>query len=204
MSNQSTKERLRARRRQEPVRGYLIWGGAGALALIGIGFLAVRAGQRGSGEDVPLPEVEVVPTAEEFSHVPEGTEPGPFNSDPPTSGRHYSTQAFAGFYDEEKAADFDPYPAGYLVHSLEHGYVIFWYDCELLEERECDQLKRDIQQVMAQVGDFKVIGFPWPSLDVPVAMTSWDRIIRFTSFDAGAAEQFVRNYRNQAPEPNAP
>jgi hypothetical protein len=207
MGTPSTKERIRARRRQEQVRGYVVWGGLAAVVVLVIGGLALRARQRSGGEEVPLPEVEPVPTAEVAGHVPEGTDPGPYNSDPPTSGRHYSPQVFAGFYDEEQAASFNPFPAGYLLHSLEHGYVIFWYDCEGLAAGDCEDLKADIQQVMGRVGNYKVIGFPWPPLDVPVAMTSWGRLLRFEQFDPDLAEAFVRSNRENpelAPEIRAP
>ncbi len=207
MTRQSTKERLQARRRQERTRGYVVWGGVAAAAVLVIGGLVLRARQLSGGEEVPIPEVELVPTAESFSHVPEGTDPGPYNSDPPSSGHHYPTPAFAGFYDEEQAASFNPFPAGYLVHSMEHGYVIFWYNCAGLKTGDCENLKKAIQGVMSRVGDFKVIGFPWPSLDVPVAMTSWGRLLRFDQFDPVLAEAFVRNNRNnpnQAPETRAP
>ena len=206
MGTQSTKDRIRARRKQERVRGYLVWGGLAAAALLVIGVAALRARQRSGGEEVPLPEVEPVPTAQ-ASHVPEGTDPGPYDFDPPSSGRHYPTQAFAGFYDEEQAASFNPFPAGYLVHSLEHGYVIFWYDCEGLADSDCEDLKADIQQVMDRMGNYKVIGFPWPSLEVPVAMTSWGRLLRFEQFDPDLAEAFVNNNRENpelAPEIRAP
>ncbi len=82
--------------------------------------------------------------------------------------------------------------------------MIFWYNCEVLEDGDCDSLKGDIQRVMGRVGDFKVIGFPWPTIEVPVVLTSWGRMLRFDEFDPAVAEQYVRNFRNQAPEPNAP
>ena len=206
MGTQSTKDRIRARRKQERVRGYLVWGGLAAAAVLVIGLLGLRGRQRAGGGEVPVPDVEPVPTVQ-ASHVPEGTDPGPYNSDPPSSGRHYPTQAFAGFYDEEQAGSFDPFPAGYLLHSLEHGYVIFWYDCEGLTAGDCEDLKAEIQQVMGRVGNYKVVGFPWPSLEVPVAMTSWGRLLRFEQFDPDLAEAFVRNNRENpelAPEIRAP
>lgn len=46
-----------------------------------------------------------------------------YNSNPPTSGPHFAAWAKAGQYDEEISD-------GYLLHSLEHGYVILSYDCE--------------------------------------------------------------------------
>jgi hypothetical protein len=57
---------------------------------------------------------------------------------------------------------------------------------------------------MDDFGGIKLIAFPWPSLDVPVAMTSWGRLQRFESFDPQIATAFVEANRNKAPEPNAP
>jgi len=55
-------------------------------------------------------------------HVPEGTDVK-YPTNPPTFGPHYPSWITKGFYDE-------PRPDGNLVHSQEHGYIIFWYDCE--------------------------------------------------------------------------
>lgn len=48
-----------------------------------------------------------------------------FNSNPPTSGDHFPMWAKKGVYDR-LISD------GYLIHSLEHGYVILSYDCSKL------------------------------------------------------------------------
>ena len=45
-----------------------------------------------------------------------------YNSNPPTSGTHFPVWAKPGVYDRLMSD-------GYLVHSLEHGYVIISYDC---------------------------------------------------------------------------
>lgn len=202
--SKGTRERIRAKQRRERLRNIAIGFVIVAAAAIGIGYLANQSRERESGETVPIPQVQAVEEMEEIAHVAEGTDPGPYNTDPPTSGKHYATQAFAGFNDEDDLESFGDFPAGYLVHSLEHGYVIFWYNCAALIDGSCDELKQQIQDVMAAVGDFKVIGFPRPSLDVPVVITTWERSLRMPEFDPGQAELFARTYRNQAPEPNAP
>lgn len=200
----STRERIKAKKRRERARSLVIAGGIAVLAIAGVVWLATQSRERSSGEDVPIPEAEVVPQMPEITHIAQGTDPGPYNSDPPTSGRHYDTQAFAGLYTEADLESFGEFPEGYLVHSLEHGYVIFWYNCTDLNEAECEELKEDIDRVHGRVGDFKVIGFPWTSIEEPVVLTSWGRMLRFEEFDPDQAEQYVKNFRNQAPEPQAP
>ena len=144
---------------------------------------------------------ETVQVLTDRGHVEVGTDPGLYNSDPPTSGPHYDQPAEAGFYDS------DPYPShpeGYLVHSLEHGYVIFWYNCDLLSGPQCDDLKAQIKEVMQSEANLKVIAFPWASIDVPVVMTSWGKLLKMETFDAQQAVAFVQANRNHAPEPDAP
>jgi hypothetical protein len=164
-----------------------------AIALLGYAFLS---GSR------PAPTEEEVAVMPDTRHVVEGTDPGPFNSDPPTSGRHYANTLEPGFYDEGEIQA--PFPEGYLGHNLEHGYIIFWYNCALVDEQGCTRLKEQIQTVISDENNFKVIGFPWDSTDMPVVATSWGRIHRFEEFDPRLARDFVQANRNKAPEPNAP
>jgi hypothetical protein len=134
------------------------------------------------------------------THIPADSDPGEYNSDPPTSGPHYPSEAQAGFYDTNSYQ----YPAAYLVHNLEHGYIIFWYNCGLLDEAACTDLKAQIKSVMDEVNNVKVIAYPWDSLDVPVAMTSWGRLQKMETFDAEQARAFYKNNLNRSPEPGAP
>lgn len=131
------------------------------------------------------------------SHVPIGTDPGPYNSDPPASGRHYAEHFTSNFFDTNSYT----YPEGYLVHNLEHGYVIFWYNCDLLSELQCLTLKSEIQDVMDQVNMYKVIAYPWPSVEVPVVLTSWGRMLSMPQFDSQLALAFIDKYQEQSPEP---
>ena len=143
--------------------------------------------------------------ADAGAHVPEGQDPGPFNSDPPTSGRHYSQPFDPGFYEEGDLETQVDYPAGHLLHNLEHGYVIFWYNCDELDNAvDCDDLKEQIKNVMNRFLGAKMVAFPWASIDEPVVMTTWGQMLRFDKFDERAAREFVQANRNRAPEPNAP
>ena len=137
------------------------------------------------------------------AHVPDTAQPGPYNSNPPAGGTHYDTDYSEKFYKESDLANLPKYPEGYLVHSLEHGYVIFWYNCQVAGT-DCVALKKTIQDVMDKTGGDKLIAFPWSTMDVPLAMTSWGRILNFTTPDPVVMEKFVKTNRYQAPEPNAP
>ena len=196
MARKSKRRRIRERRRNERRRSYLIWGGIGAVVLAIIGYFVWVNVRPQAGESV-----QVMPSRD---HVQEGTDPGPFNTDPPSSGEHYASALPAGFYSDADSERLGEYPEGYLVHSLEHGYVIFWYNCEAAAVTDCGELQNQIREVMNEFDNFKVIAFPWSSIEVPVAMTSWGHMLKMEEFDANAAEDFIDRNRFQAPEPNAP
>lgn len=188
------RQAKKQQRRRKQIQNWVIWSGLAVIVLGVLGYAVLARPKPALGESVPV--------MANTSHVPEGTDPGPYNTDPPTSGQHYDNEMQAGFYNEGDQAS--PYPAGYLVHSLEHGYVIFWYNCSLVSDQDCANLKSSIQSVMDRADNFKVIGYPWSSIDVPVVMTSWGRIQKFDNFDTKLAYDFVVANRNKAPEPNAP
>ena len=193
----SKRQQMQTRQRRQKTVTYLIWGGLGIAVLAVIGFLVWQAVRPSTGEAVSIP-------ANYETHIQEGTPPGPYPSDPPAGGVHYASELDAKFYQETDLESLSEYPEGYLVHNLEHGYVIFWYNCALLDESGCTQLKDGIQQVIDEFNGVKLIAFPWKSLEVPVAMTSWGRLQRFETFNPSQARAFIKANRNRAPEPNAP
>lgn len=192
MSRLNKREERRARQRREQIRNYVIWGGLGLVVLAVIGFVVWQGIRPAAGETFPI--------MTSSPHIATDTDPGDYNSDPPTSGLHYAEEAQAGFYD----TNIYTYPAGYLVHNLEHGYVIFWYNCDLLSESACSDLKNQIRTVIDDLGGTKLIAYPWPSLEVPVVVTSWGRLQKFETFDVAQAKAFYQTNLNRAPEPNAP
>lgn len=102
MAKTNAKQRLRARRRRERLRSTFLWVAAG------IAVIAVLAALVWSS--IRPPGGEAVPVMASVQHVAEGQDPGPFNTDPPTSGPHYASPLKAGFYDEPMVADLGPYP----------------------------------------------------------------------------------------------
>lgn len=197
VAKKTKRQEIQERVRRRKVVTRLIWSGFGLGALVLVTSLALQAFRPAAGEPVRL-------AANAQDHITAGTPPGPYQTNPPTGGPHYETTLPARFYEENDLATLPEYPEGYLVHNLEHGHVIFWYNCSNLDEAECTSLKSDIRHVMGEINGVKVVAFPWAMMDEPLVMTSWDRIQRFDTFDIEAARNFVRSNRNRAPEPNAP
>ncbi len=192
MNSKSNRQKMHERQRRQKLRTNLVWGGIGVVILAIVGLVVWQGVRPAAGESIPIMVSD--------PHIPVDSDPGQYNSDPPTSGPHYAEEARAGFFDDNNYQ----FPAGYLVHNLEHGYVIFWYNCDLMDESGCTNLKEQIKTTMDDLGGTKLIAYPWNSLDVPLVMTSWGRLQRFETFDAEQAKAFYRANLNKAPEPNAP
>lgn len=192
-ARQSEWER-RAQRRRWTLIG--IWGSAAVVFVVMIFYLAWQ-------ELRPIPRTGVDVPIQGAAHIPVGAAHEPYNSDPPTSGPHYAEPASAGFYDEAP-------PDEQLVHSLEHGYVIISYNCGGLTDAGCDNLKSQILDVMRSAGNSlftntpKLIAVPRPAMDTQLALTSWGRLDKFDAFDRSRILNFIRVFRDRAPENNAP
>jgi hypothetical protein len=67
-----------------------------------------------------------------------------YNSNPPTSGTHFPAWAKKGVYDRVISD-------GYLIHSLEHGYIVISYDCEESSKFNVQSSKFQIQHWVRDV-----------------------------------------------------
>ena len=181
-------------RRKKSAFGYYVGIAIALLALIGFG---IWQGTRTSvilGEDFPIASRE---------HIPDGQKALDYNSDPPTSGQHYDVPAEAGFYNEAPADET-------LVHNLEHGHVVIYYNCELISVEECEPLKQQIKNSMSEAGlvretrTIKLVAVPRPGMPNLITYTSWGRLYRADAFDPEEFQLYVKQNRNRAaPEPLA-
>lgn len=138
----------------------------------------------------PLPGEAVADLGRQHVAIGELVE---YNSNPPTSGPHYGEWARAKIY-ETAPED------GYLVHSLEHGYVIFSFNCERLSGVTCEDFKNQLISLAKSLVLSKLIVTPRESLDVPLALTAWTRILKLQSVDEAQIRDFVGTFRNAGPE----
>ncbi|MEN6408224.1 MAG: DUF3105 domain-containing protein [Anaerolineaceae bacterium] len=194
----TTRQMNREAAKKKDTRQKILYGSLGLVVIAVITTLILLGAKSTPSPDLLGDAVAIASAA----HVPEGSDPGPYNSNPPAGGRHYASEFTQKFYEESDLASLPVHPEGYLVHNLEHGYVIFWYNCQKAST-DCETLKQTIQSVMDETGNTKLIAFPWSDMDVPLTMTSWGRILKFTTPDPELMKQFVERNRYQAPEPDA-
>ncbi len=119
---------------------------------------------------------------------------------PPAVGPHYSRWANFRTYDA-------PVPWPFLVHSMEHGAVIFAYRCD---ETECPEVHAAMDAISAGIDDPKCRDFddvesrfikvPDPTLDTPFVLTAWENTYEATCLDQESAQAFVDTHYAQAPE----
>ncbi len=152
-------------------------------------------------------------------HVPVGT-PEFYNSLPPTSGPHYEIWTRAGILDTQPDDRM-------LIHSLEHGYVIMSYNCDIpaalnFQENEasisakpatdsaqvseafktpdCQALKDNLAKVFEEKGKRKLIVTPRIDLKNPITLTAWNHLLRLDNFDKKTIIDFIDAYWDQGPE----
>lgn len=150
-------------------------------------------------------------TALDRKHVPAGTKVD-YNSDPPTSGPHYGDWIRAGILET-------PPDDRNLVHSLEHGYVILSYRCNLTKgesaatssgesspsglldtKEQCQERKSQLSKIYEKKGKRKLIVTPRTNLDTAFALTAWTYLDKFNDFDTKKIEKFIDSFRDQGPE----
>lgn len=143
----------------------------------------------------PLPGQKITDLGRK--HVPSGTKVD-YNSNPPTSGPHYSDWIRSGVLEI-------PPDDRNLVHSLEHGYVILSYRCDLAEKEseatpKCEERKSQLSKIYEKKGKRKLIVTSRTNLDTTFALTAWIYIDKFNGFDIQRVEKFIDAHLNQGPE----
>ncbi|MBI3384697.1 DUF3105 domain-containing protein [Candidatus Gottesmanbacteria bacterium] len=150
--------------------------------LVGGVYWATKQGERSSK---PLVGQEVA--IESRNHVPDTTKID-YNSNPPAGGDHYARPQDAGIYDKAPAD-------GNLVHSLEHGAIILWHNPDL-PSGDIDTLKK----IYYKASGGKKIMTQRKSLDVPVALSSWGRVLKLRTIDEKQIMEFFETNRDRGPE----
>ena len=124
----------------------------------------------------------------ESPHIKLGESHEPYNSNPPTSGPHIGDSvAGAGIKDDFVADEL-------VVHSMEHGATVLWYKDDL-PENDINRLRTVFKNASG-----KKIMLPRKNLDVPVALTSWNYLLKLESIDEEKIKEFIETNNDRAPE----
>lgn len=187
----AASEARRRTERKRALRRRLILAGVG-LALLALIFSRVTGGRKAASDlaaGLTAGSCKVDQRADpggEAVHVPDAK----YDVNPPAGGAH-STQVASPVTVEP---DGDPPPDPPLVHALEHGYVILWYQPDI----PASQFEALVKVAERRERDVFVV--PRPSLPVPVAATAWNRRLLCGELEEEPLSRFVDAYRNQGPE----
>ena len=189
-SRQQLKEMAARRRRRQNI--YLIGGGVALLAIVAlVVFVNIR-------NTVTVGEEEVWPT-QGNTHIAQGSaSPIEYNTTPPTSGPHYPGVARWDIYEE-------PVRYEQVVHNMEDGGVIVYYQCEdgcpALQEQLADVVRLFIdngRHVLMMPNDPNWTAFGSQSvhkdMESRIALTAWRRLDKFDDFDAARIRAFIERY----------
>lgn len=123
-----------------------------------------------------------------------------YEEDPPVSGPHYNLPQGNGFYDT-------PVQPGHLVHSMEHGCVIIYYDQARLSKSAIDRIKKFVTDNPGHDDDgtptpyfAAVIAVPTTDTRYPVILTAWQHRLRMSGFDATRIQKFIDDFIGKGPE----
>ena len=143
------------------------------------GFNDLNLSDIGAAADV-CQKVDTKPANGSQDHVQPGT-PIPYEDAPPAFGTHYDV--WDGI--ERKLYTDDRPEVGELVHNLEHGYTILWYDESIAADEKQMQLLRGLAGKFTDNDNLrsKFKAVPWTSTDG--AAFPDDQHIAFTHWSVG-------------------
>lgn len=147
----------------------------------GIFLLAQTAGPEGE-------DFSVAYSIQGRDHIAGGATHPPYNSNPPSSGSHYTSTARGGFYEE-------PLPDERVIHNLEHGDIWIAYHPDI-----SDEAKETLESFAGQY----VVVSPRRDNKGDISLVAWGRVDTFDIenefVDEGRVRDFIRRYDNRGPE----
>lgn len=119
-----------------------------------------------------------------------------WGSNPPSSGRHYDRWVEYGTYEA-------PIPWGFLVHNLEHGAIVYSYNCPQGCAEELAALKAMVATLIDPTcGKARVVIVPDPALDVKFAASAWRWTLKADCLQAADFKAFFAERVGRSPEPD--
>lgn len=194
MKGAAAKQGIRAQVAQRRRNQNLMLAAAGGVLVLLIGlivYLNIRGAQPVVGETALASQGNM--------HIDYGS-PSPitYNSIPPTSGPHYGNLVSWGIHA-------DPQRYEHLVHNLEDGGVVIYYQCpegcpELVQELEAlvQPYVAQGRHIVLAPNDptWSINGGPplHQDMEARIAVTTWQRILKLDEVDSGKMRSFIERY----------
>lgn len=163
---------------------------------IGFGFFALMPLSQGFAQkEQPIPPD--VPEGVEFydneghDHLPENSISF-YKTDPPTSGPHSRIWLPPGVYE---ASETRP---ELLVHNLEHGNIVIYFDRSALSAEEIQWLKETTRGYIGQWDG--VLMVTREDKAHPLVLTAWRAIYRLKGLEKAKVTEFIDAFRGRGPE----
>lgn len=147
-------------------------------------------------------EIDQPPLMSSFVHVPIGSVVD-WDSNPPSSGPHYPIWAAFQAYTS-------PVPRGYYVHDLEHGAIVFLYNCgsggcpEVVSTLQAASDSLPTDPLCTSTGGpgvrVRTVITPDPLIPTRVAAAAWGWIYLADCADLPTLEQFAKAHYGQGRE----
>ncbi|WP_254279641.1 DUF3105 domain-containing protein [Haloarcula marina] len=179
----------------------------GVVAVLAIGAVAFTM-LGGGGGGPPVDGIEAAPLNESGDasllngverfpnqgneHVASGTDVD-YAQMPPLSGPHYTGTVEAGFYEETPAL-------GDLVHTLEHGAVIVYYDPATTTDAANESLEGFATVHTGTWQSVVVAPNPNPNPEADYVLTAWRHRMYMDGYDARTVHAFLSEFLGRGPE----
>ena len=125
------------------------------------------------------------------NHVADGTKV-PYKTDPPTSGPHYNRWMPPSVYGAGEAAP------EFLVHNLEHGNVVIYFNPSALRKNEVDELTEISKRYIGQWDGVVLVARE--DKTYPVILTAWRSMLRLKQYNKEKVMEFLDAFRGRGPE----
>ena len=158
----------------------------------GSGGTAAASGLPDRGADAVISQVQTE-ESNGLDHREQGTEIG-YERVPPTSGAHWGgSWESAGFYTEQP-------PLESLVHSLEHGAVVVYYDPAQLNSEAEESLRGWASNQTGNWRNFIAVPNPNENPDSAYVLTAWEKRLAMDEYDDATVRAFTAEYLGRGPE----
>ena len=119
-------------------------------------------------------------------HIKVGASHPPYNSNPPTSGWHYSQPAKWGVHSKPLADE-------QAIHNLEHGGI--WISYKNIDQ----ETKANLERITKANGS-SIILSPRDANDAKIVLAAWTRLEKLESYDEAKILDFILRNKSKGPE----